>query len=70
MTLKRDAKFKEKLTFTSKYDFRNIVNFHPTTQMTQNFTLMGSCCPNYIRFELENRKELSSMTMNSDAKFE
>ena len=70
MTLKRDAKFKEKLTFTSKYDFSNLVNFQPTTKMSQNFTLMGSFCPNYVRFELKKRKELSSMTMNSDTKFE
>ena len=50
MTLKRDAKFEEKLTFNSKYDFSNLVNFHPTTQMSQNFTWMGSFCPNDIKF--------------------
>ena len=30
MTLKSDAKFKEKLTYGFKYDVRNLVNFHPT----------------------------------------
>ena len=40
MTLKNDAKFKEKLTCGFKYDMRNIVNFHPTTQKSEN----GSNC--------------------------
>ena len=31
MTLKSDAKFKEKLICGFKYDMRNLVNFHPTT---------------------------------------
>ena len=37
-----DARFKEKLTFIFKYDMRNLVNFHPTTQKSENFTPMGS----------------------------
>ena len=32
MTLKRDAKFKEKLTCSFKYDMRNFVNFDRITQ--------------------------------------
>ena len=40
MTLNSDAKFKEKLTFGFKYGLRNMVNFHPTTQKSGNFTLM------------------------------
>ena len=47
MTLKSDAKFKEKLTWSFKYDMRNLVNFHQTTQKTKSF------CPKYIRFELK-----------------
>ena len=70
MTLKGDAKFKEKLTCGFKYDMNNFVNFHPTTQKSENFTSMGSFCPKYIRFELTNTGELSFMTLNSDAKFE
>ena len=31
MTLKSDAKFKEKLTCGFEYDMRNLENFHPTT---------------------------------------
>ena len=35
MTLKSDAKFKEKLICGFKYDMRNLVNFHPTTQKSE-----------------------------------
>ena len=70
MTLKSDAKFKEKLTCGLKYDMRNLVNFHPTTQKSENFTSMGYFCPKYMRFELKNTEDLSFMTLSSDAKFE
>ena len=71
MTLKIGAKFKEKLTCGFKYDMRNLVNFHPTTQKSENFTSMGSFCPKYIRFEpKKNREELYFMKLNSDANFE
>ena len=54
MVLKSDAKFKEKLTCGFKYIWhRNLVNFHPTTQKFENFTLMGYFCPRYTRFELK-----------------
>ena len=32
---------------------RNLVNFHPTTQKSENCTSMGSFCPKYIKFELK-----------------
>ena len=69
MRLKSVAKFKEKLTFGFIYEMRNSVNFHPTTRESENFTLMGCFCPKYIRFEIKNTKELSFMTLNSDANF-
>ena len=47
------AKFKEKLTCGFKYDMRNLVNFHPTTQKFESFTPMGYFCPKYMRFELK-----------------
>ena len=53
MTLKSDAKFKEILTCNFKYDLRNFVNFHPTTQKSKNFTSMGYFCLKYMRFELK-----------------
>ena len=70
MTLKSDAKFKEKLNCGFKQDMRNMVNFHPTTQKKENFTSIDYFCPKYMRFELKNTEELSFMTLNSDAKFE
>ena len=53
MTLKSDAKFKEKLTCGFKYDMKDLVNFHPTTQKSKSFTSMGYFCRKYIRFELK-----------------
>ena len=44
---KSDEKSKEKLTCSFKHDIRNLMNFHPTTQNSGNFTLMGSFCPKY-----------------------
>ena len=54
---------KEKLIFGSKNDMSNLVNFHPTTQKSGNFTSVGYFCPNYMRFELKNTEELSFMTL-------
>ena len=68
MTLKNDAKFKEKLSFGFKYDMRNVVNFQPATQKPENLTSMSSFCPKYIKFELKNTEELSFMTLNSAKK--
>ena len=56
MTLKSDAKFKEKLTCSFKFDMRNFVNFEPTTQKSENFNLMGYLCLRYMRFELKKYK--------------
>ena len=70
MTLKSDAKFKEKLNCGFKQDMRNLVNFHPTTQKTESFTSIDYFCPKYMKFELKNTEELSFMTLNIDAKFE
>ena len=65
-----DAKFKEKLTCSFRYDMRNFVNDHPTTQKSENFTSVSYFCLKYMRFELKNTKELSFMTLNSGAKLE
>ena len=53
MTLKSNAKFKEKLAFGLKYDMRNLENFHPTTEKSKHFTLMDYFCPKYMKFELK-----------------
>ena len=48
MTLKSDAKFKEKLTCGFKYYLRNLL---PTTQKSdEKFFPMGSFSPEYTRF--------------------
>ena len=39
MTLKSDAKFKEKLTLGSKNDTRNLVNFDASSGKTENLHL-------------------------------
>ena len=41
MTLKSDAKFKEKLTCRFKYDMRNLVILHPNTQKSENLVRFG-----------------------------
>ena len=53
MALKNDVKFEEKLTLGSKNNMRNLVNFHPTTQKSENFTSIGYFCPKYMRSELK-----------------
>ena len=70
MTLKSDAKSKGKLTFGFKYDMRNLVNLHPTTQKSENSTSMGSLSKVYKFWAKKSTEELSFMLVNSDAKFE
>ena len=53
MTLNSYAKFEEKLTFGFENDMKNLVNFHPTTGQSKNFTSMDYFCPTYMRFELK-----------------
>ena len=53
MTMKNDGKFEEKLTLGSKIDMSNLVNFHPTTQKSKNFTLMSYFWPKSMRFALK-----------------
>ena len=68
MTLKSDAKFKEKLTCDFKYDMRNLVNFYPTTQKSENFFSMALFFQNMQGLRYKNKEELSFMTLKSDAK--
>ena len=70
MTMKNDAKFKEKLTCRFKYDMKDFVQLSSNHSKFQNFTLMGSFRPKYIRFELKNTETLSFMKLISDAKLE
>ena len=52
MTLKSDAKFKVKRTFSFKHYMRNLVNFYSATKKSKNSTSRGSFCIKYITFEL------------------
>ena len=56
MTLKSDAKSKEKLTCTFKYDMRNFMNFHPATRKSENVTSICYFRLKYIRFELMQKQ--------------
>ena len=53
MKLKINAKFREKMTCGFNYYMKNLVNFHLTTQKSENFTLMRCFCPKHIMFELK-----------------
>ena len=53
MTLKSDTKFQEKLTLGSKKDMGNLVNFHPNTQKSKNFTFMDYFRLKPMRCELK-----------------
>ena len=55
MTLKKDEKFKKKLTCRFKIDVRNLVNFYSSIQKSQKFSLWWSACfwPKYIMFKLD-----------------
>ena len=56
MTLKSDGKFEEKLTLGSKRDIRNLVNFGPNTEISQNFTSMDYFCEK--RLDLKKCREV------------
>ena len=61
MTLKSNAKFKDKLTCEFKYDMRNL----------GNFLFDGLCFVQSIQgLSYKNIEDLSFMTLNSDVKFE
>ena len=38
MTLKNDEKYEEELTYRSKIDIRNLMNFDPSTRKSHKFT--------------------------------
>ena len=52
MATRSHAKFEQKLTLGSKNGMKNLVNFHPATQNSKNFTSVGYFCLKYMRFEL------------------
>ena len=70
MTLKDDAKFKEKLTCGLKDKVRNLVNFHGSGWKSENllfdWILLSKA---YIDLNEKNTEELCFMTLKNDAKF-
>ena len=53
MTLKSDAKFKEKRTCCLENDMRNFQIFTKALERVEIGTLMGSFCPKYKMYELK-----------------
>ena len=70
MTLKCDAKFKEKLTFGFKYDMGNLVNFTQPLKSLKTSFRWALFVQSIQGLSYKNTEELSYMTLNSDAKFE
>ena len=48
------ANFKEKLTCSLKKDLRNWQSFTRALESVKIWTLMGSFCPNYKRYDIKN----------------
>ena len=55
-----------KVTCNFKYDMRNFVSFHPTTQKSKTFASMGFSKV----WAKRNTEKVSSITLDSDAKIE
>ena len=62
-------KFTEKQICGFKYDMRNLVNFHPTTQKSENLFLRWTLFFQSIQgLSYKYTEVLSFMILNSDAK--
>ena len=70
MTLKSDAKFKEKLTCGFKYDVTNLTNSHPTTQKSEISFQWTLVVQSVQSLSQKNTEELFFVTLDNDAKFE
>ena len=56
MTMKKDAKLEEELTCRFKTDMRTLMNFDPSTRISQNFALLWDLFDQSIdlkKFELK-----------------
>ena len=63
MTLKKDPKSEEKLTFCLKNDTRNFVNFNPSSGKSENLHFDRLLCRKYLIFELKNYRGVVSLKM-------
>ena len=66
MTLKNGGNFEERLTLRSNIEISTLVNLHPTTQNSKNFTLMGYFCPKSMIFELKKHRGVIFHGINPD----
>ena len=68
MTLKGDAKFKRKLTRSLKNDIRNLINFHASSQKSENLHFDGLLLSKAYKFLDEKIQKMQGL--KSDARFE
>ena len=67
MTMKSDAKFKEKLICGLKKDIRNLVYFHASSRKSENLHFDQMLLS---RVQMKKYRRVSLMTQKNDAKFE
>ena len=72
MTMKKDVKFKEDLSFQFKIDMRNLANFDASTQKSQKTLYFNGLLltKEYSFWAKEIIEELYLMELKIDAKFE
>ena len=71
MTVKKDAKFEERLTFGWETDMRNMTNFYQSTWKSKKLGLWwDSLFESRKCTSLKFTEKLCVMTMENDAKFE
>ena len=70
MTLMSDAKFEEKLTFDSKYDMRNLINFNASSGKSENLHFDVLLLSIAYKVLAKKVQKMSLMTLKSDRNFE
>ena len=70
MTLKGNAKFKEKATCGLKNHIRNLVNFVQADESLKICTLIGSFCPKHIKIQMIKYKRVLFHDTEECPKFE
>ena len=70
MKLKRDGKFIRKLTRDLKYGITNLVNFHASSQKSENFHFDGLLLSKAYNVLDEKVQKSYVITLKNDPKFE
>ena len=68
--MENDAKFDKELTCQFKIDTRNLTNFDPSTQKSQNLHFNGLLLTKVLCLSLESTEELYLMTLKIDLCFQ